>query len=84
MPKYHRRRSSAARWLGPAHRTDCHCAGDHCGQADAAKSARTRKPSLRLLIDDKRSHDTARELGLARRTTARLTGWQEPKEPPAA
>jgi len=40
-----------------------------------------RGADLRHLIDDKRSHDTARDLGLARRTSSRLTGW---KEPPAA
>lgn len=65
-------------WLGPEHRGECLCAGDHCGQADAERAAKARRPSLRLLIDDKRSKDTAYGIGLAQRTRSRLSGWQEP------
>lgn len=44
--KTHRRPHNNGSWLGPKHRDECLCAGDHCGQADALRSSQ-RKASKR-------------------------------------
>jgi hypothetical protein len=34
-------------WLGPKHKPDCVCAGDHCGQADALASSKVKATKRR-------------------------------------
>lgn len=60
MGKYQRRRRRAGDFLGPAHSADCSCAGDHCGQDDARKSAR-RGGSF---ADDARTWQLCRTIGI--------------------
>jgi hypothetical protein len=73
MAKYNRRRRRPSggthpAWLGPRHPNGCLCAGDHCGQVDAAKATRR---TTRIRSDDTRTFQVARSIGLRPRSRRR-------------